>query len=195
MNKIFLTAALIVLFASGVALTVIVASNTEPMPFSVAGASPMTAPEVVGNSYAVAPYMLVKIYNAFEQSEEEAIYDTLAEVAADDALAQLYLERVGALAGGGLEADQTLHAMDILNLEARQDGENAVLVDATWRVVGTVGHNKHMHIRGNSYSAYLQLQPVDGTWQMTGFDLTDVDRSEAGQTRREGSTDDWEAAQ
>lgn len=192
MKKIFIAAAIVAIAAVGVSLTLISGGDIEAEPFVVPGHTPMTPSQLTAESYRVVPFMLVRIYAAFAENEEDTIYDALAEVAAGDALEQLYLERVGALAGGGLEPDQTLHAMDILHLESKQM-RRQVSVDAQWRVVGTVGHDEHLHVRGNTYSAELRLAPMDGAWRITTFELTDVDRSEAGQTRRDGTTDDWSA--
>ena len=139
----------------------------------------MTAVELGGEGYRITPAMLSVVYQAFGETEETRIYDGLAQVAAGDALEQLYLERLGAMAGGGLEPDQTIHDMALLGLSARSEGD-IVTMDAKWRVLGTVGHAEHMHVRGNAYSATLVLEPVDGNWRMTGFKLTDVDRTDAG---------------
>ncbi|MEL7465052.1 MAG: hypothetical protein AAFN79_13345 [Pseudomonadota bacterium] len=139
----------------------------------------MTATDVVRDGFKVAPAMLAVVYRAFGETEEAKIYDTLAEVSAGSALEQLYLERLGAMAGGGLEPDQTIHEMELLNLSARANGD-AVAMDAKWRVLGTVGHAEHMHVRGNAYSANLTIEPVEGAWRMTGFELRDVDRADAG---------------
>ena len=139
----------------------------------------MTAVEVGNEGYRVAPAMLSVVYKAFGETEEELIYDGLAEVAAGEALEQLYLERLGAMAGGGLEPDQTIHEMELLSLNARTNGD-MVVMDAKWRVLGTVGHAEHMHVRGNAYSAKLTLEPLNGAWRLTDFDLKDVDRTDAG---------------
>ena len=93
--------------------------------------------------------MLSVVYRAFGETEEARIYDALAEVAAGGALEQLYLERLGAMADGGLEPDQTIHEMELLGLSARS-ADNVVTIDAKWRVLGTVGHAEHMHVRGNA---------------------------------------------
>jgi hypothetical protein len=69
--------------------------------------------------------------------------------------------------------------MELLGLTSATEGD-AVRMDAKWRVLGTVGHAEHMHVRGNTYSAELVIEPVDGVWRMTGFTLTDVDRTDAG---------------
>ncbi len=139
----------------------------------------MTAAEVGGEGYRVTPALLSEVYKAFGETEESQIYDGLAKVAAGSALEQLYLERLGAMAGGGLEPDQTIHEMELLSLSARSQGD-AVTLDARWRVLGTVGHAEHMHVRGNAYAAELTLEPVEGAWRLTAFRLKDVDRTDAG---------------
>lgn len=143
------------------------------------GLGEMTVSDVSRDGYKVAPAILSVVYKAFGETEEAKIYDGLAEVSAGPALEQLYLERLGAMAGGGLEPDQTIHEMELLSLASRADGAT-VKMDAKWRVLGTVGHAEHMHVRGNAYSAGLVLEPVDGVWRLTGFELRDVDRTDAG---------------
>jgi hypothetical protein len=82
--------------------------------------------------------------------------------------------------GGGLdEADQELHSMELAGLSSRRSGDGFRMT-VSWRVVGTVGHATHLHVRGNTYAADLTVEPVDEGWRMTSFDLTDVDRSDAG---------------
>lgn len=49
-------------------------------------------------------------------------------------------------------------------------------------MLGTVGYSEHLHVRGNAYSAELTIEPVDGAWRITAFELTDVDRTDAGTT-------------
>ncbi|MDP5085643.1 MAG: hypothetical protein NWQ23_09500 [Yoonia sp.] len=140
----------------------------------------ISATEFRDASFQIVPEMLAVIYRAFAETEEEQIYDSLAQVSADEALETLYLERVGAMVGGGLdEADQELHAMELAGLSSRQEG-TTFNMNVTWRVVGTVGHATHLHVRGNTYAANLTIAPVDGAWRMTRFELTDVDRTDAG---------------
>jgi hypothetical protein len=124
--------------------------------------------------------MMAVIYRAFAETQEEQIYDSLAQVSAGEALETLYLERVGAMQGGGLdEADQELHSMELAGLSSRRSGDGFRMT-VSWRVVGTVGHATHLHVRGNTYAADLTVEPVDEGWRITSFDLTDVDRSDAG---------------
>jgi hypothetical protein len=164
--------------------TIIANSEREPVSYDVSGLEPMTPDGLAENFFLVAPELLTTVYRAFNETGEAEIYDSLAQVAAGDALEQLYLERVGAMVGGGLdpseEADQQIHTMEMLQIDQRRDGDRFNWT-SRWRVVGTVGHATHMHVRGNTYAAILTVEPVEGAWRLTGFELTDVDRSEAGE--------------
>lgn len=141
--------------------------------------APATAADVSADGFRVVPEVLRVVYEAFGETGEAEIYDRLAEVAAADALEALYLERIGALAEDGLEPDQQIHEMELIALSSRP-GRDTVEMAARWRVLGTVGHAEHLHVRGNAYAADLTLEPVEGAWRLTGFALTDVDRTGAG---------------
>lgn len=159
-------------------------------PYAAPGIEAMGLEQATAEAYKLAPALLMEVYGAFGETEEAAIYDRLAQVAAGPALEALYLERAGAMAGGGLtKSDQTIHEMRLLWLDTRREG--AVLrMDAQWLVIGRVGHSEHEHVRGNAYSAVLEVAPVEGAWRIQGFDLRDVDRSLAG-TRSPGEASTW----
>lgn len=183
-RRIALAGGGIVAVAAAIVFAVMSANPREPVPYAILGFEPMTADEVSEQFFLIAPDLLTAVYEAFNETEEAAIYDSLARVAADGALEALYLERIGAMAGGGLdpseEADQAIHTMEMIRIDNRREGETFIW-DARWRVVGTVGHTTHMHVRGNIYAAVLTLAPVDGVWRFIDFELTDVDRTEAGE--------------
>ena len=148
-------------------------------PISAPGlSSPVSAAGLAREAHVVLPIVLGRIYRAFSETEEGAIYDGLAGVAAGEALEALYLERAGALASGGLP-DQVVHEIRLLSGDWVADG-GAVRADIRWAVLGQVGHDAHTHMRGNAYGAELVIEPAGGAWRLTGFDLTDVDRTDAG---------------
>lgn len=150
--------------------------------FTAPGLDPMTIEEARAEFWRLTPALLLVVYDAFGQTEEDTIYDTLASVTHGEALEYLYLERVGAMAGGGLEeADQTIHEIKLLNTRVSRDG-SSLAIDASWQVIGTVGHAEHLHVRGNTYSADLSVAPVDGAWRITDFELLEVNRDAAGET-------------
>ena len=168
------------LAAAAIAVLALAGCKEERVEFIAPGLEIEAGAEMVSaESYKVIPAVLGRIYLAFGATEEDAIYDGLAEVAAGEALEALYLERVGAMASAGLEPDQQIHEMELLGLTSRIEG-GGVSVSAKWRVLGTVGHAEHLHVRGNAYSADLTLEPVNDAWRLTGFSLTDVDRTDAG---------------
>ena len=150
--------------------------------FSAPGLDPMTIEGAREEFWRLTPALLLVVYEAFGETQEDAIYDTLADVTHGDALEYLYLQRVGAMKGGGLdEVDQTIHEIKLLNTQVTREG-SALVIDAAWQVIGTVGHSEHMHVRGNTYSADLTVSPVEGAWRITDFELLDVNRDTAGET-------------
>ena len=157
------------------------ARRPAPGAYAAPGLKPM-GPDAAGKELStLLPALLLVVYDAFGRTEEAEIYDTLAVAAAGDALEILYLERAGAMVGGGLtESDQAIHEMRLVQAESEQSGET-FRIDAQWEVIGTVGHSEHLHVRGNTYRANLTIAPVDGAWKITGFELTDVDRQTAGE--------------
>lgn len=175
-------AGLVLLFAPLVVWTAAEHLRTpEPGEYSAPGHAPMGAETARNELFTLLPALLLVVYDAFSRTEEGDIYDTMAGVAAGQALDTLYLERAGAMVGGGLtESDQMIHEMRLIKASSRQSGET-FLLDAQWEVIGTVGHSEHIHVRGNTYSANLTIAPVDGAWKITGFELTDVDRQTAGE--------------
>jgi len=182
-TSLFVGAALIA--AAGVAALVLMPAQdqlSETAEFTAPGLEPLTIQEARTDFWRLTPALLLVVYDAFGQTEESAIYDTLAGVTHGDALEYLYLERVGAMAGGGLEeADQTIHEIKLLNTDVARDGAS-LAIDASWQVIGTVGHAEHLHVRGNTYSADLSISPIEGAWRITDFELLDVNRDTAGET-------------
>ena len=185
MNRKLLFAGLAVMGAISIAALVIMPMRTavsETDEFTAPGLDPMTIEEALTDFWRLTPALLLVVYDAFGQTEEDTIYDTLAGVTHGEALEYLYLERVGAMAGGGLEeADQTIHEIKILNTQVERDGAE-LAIDASWQVIGTVGHAEHLHVRGNTYSADLLVSPVEGAWRIIDFTLLDVNRDAAGET-------------
>ena len=124
--------------------------------------------------------LLDRVYTAFGQAEEGAIYDGLATAVASDLLTDLYLQRraaqVSELEEGGTSVimDIALEEMTILN-----STPSGYRIDAAWTVTGEVGHEDHRHERVNSYAAELTLGPADGEWRLVGFDLNRIERQEA----------------
>ena len=157
------------------------AKIAETEAFSAPGLDPLTIEAAREDFWRLTPALLLVVYEAFGETQEDAIYDTLARVTHGEALEYLYLERVGAMKGGGLdEVDQTIHEIKLLNTQVSRV-ESALEIAAAWQVIGTVGHAEHLHVRGNTYSADLTVSPVEGAWRITDFELLEVSREAAGE--------------
>jgi hypothetical protein len=172
-----LAALAVALLASGAALWLLRPTEAPALP-APGLAAPVDAEGLRGEGYGVTIAILNGVYAAFAETDEAAIYDGLATVAAGDALEDLYLERAGALATGGLP-DQLVHELTLTGGTWRM-ADGAMSADIRWAVMGEVGHSEHTHMRGNAYAAELTIAPAEGAWRLTGFRLTEVDRTEAG---------------
>ncbi|NNU79200.1 hypothetical protein HMH01_02000 [Halovulum dunhuangense] len=124
--------------------------------------------------------LLTRVYAAFGQEEEGAIYDGLVAAVAPGLVTDLYLQRRAAqvneppeMAGSAEILDVTLDEMTLLGRTA--DGYR---LDATWTVIGILGHEDHRHERVNRYSATMTLGPAAGEWRLTAFDLNQVRRQD-----------------
>jgi hypothetical protein len=169
----------VVALVVGVSTGLLLRDRGDPGGLAAPGlAVPVDAAGLVREGHVVVPTVLTGIYAAFAETEEAAIYDGLAQVAAGEALEALYLERAGSLAKGGLP-DQIVHELSMLSGSWRPE-DGAMRAEVRWAVLGEVGHAEHTHMRGNAYAADLLMEPTEAGWRLTGFDLTDVDRSEAG---------------
>lgn len=175
-------AALAGLSALAVGLPKASTSHSLSDTFTAPDLDPMTIDDAQTEFWRLTPALLLVIYDAFGKTGEAEIYDTLASVTHGEALEYLYLERVGAMAGGGLEeADQTIHEIKLLTTHLARDGAT-LKVDASWQVIGTVGHAEHLHVRGNTYTADLVVEPIEGAWRISDFNLREVNRDAAGET-------------
>lgn len=184
--RLFVTVVLVLVVAGAAAIGAawwigpIGAQRGTGLAFDAGDLGPLTAEQAAREAFRLAPALLLTVYDSFSETDDEAIYDRMAEAAAGDALETLYLERRAAMVGGGLDqSDQVIHELQLLTLETRRVGDT-LNMDAVWRVLGTVGHAEHKHVRGNAYSADLVIEPVDGAWKITDFHLRDVDRTAAG---------------
>jgi hypothetical protein len=120
--------------------------------------------------------LLSNIYRAFDYRDEEIIYDTLDHSLSGDLLTDTYLETRRSLelaSQGGARAK--VKEVEVIEVETERDGAGFVAV-GTWNVAAAVGHWGHIHQRRNQYLAELRVEPVDGVWKITSFELIEESR-------------------
>ncbi|MHA7879915.1 MAG: hypothetical protein ACX931_09000 [Saccharospirillum sp.] len=140
-------------------------------------ASSPAVPISTEHPYEVMTRILEQVYLAFGEETEEAIYDALADVAEGEVLTELYLQRRQSLVSRNFTDDTTaIHGVELLFLDLNHQG-NRWQARARWQVIGSVGHEEHEHLRGNTYEADLTLQRGDAGMKIKAFELLDVVRN------------------
>lgn len=129
--------------------------------------------------HPVLSELLRRVYSAFGEEEEFAIYDGLSSAVASDLLTDLYLQRRAAqeqeYSDGGKVTIREVEITDLIPLPAP---ENTHFINTSWTVRGLVEHGEHQHERINSYTAKLELGIANGEWRLTGFNLDTIRREE-----------------
>ena len=138
------------------------------------------APEVTDEQAGEILYSLLKnVYRAFDFREEEDVYDRLALSTAGGLLEEVYLQNRKSFEvkrAGGAQArvkEVEIKKAEVDDVEGNPLG---LLFRAEWTAMGEVGHWGHIHIRQNEYRADITVEPVDGSWKITGLELLEEKR-------------------
>jgi hypothetical protein len=120
--------------------------------------------------------LLWNIYQAFESTQEDAIYDRLAFSVSGDLRETLYLQnRQAFLLQDG--AQSKINAIEIKRLTKLSSTFNqAYLFDCEWLVIGDVIHWGHQHRRENLYRANIKISPIEGNWKIIELESTGQER-------------------
>lgn len=161
--------------AIGVAATWRVAPVEVPLPWTTA--SPPAGPE----ARAIFEGLHARIYRAFDEEHEPAIYDALAEAVDGPLLEWLYTRIYSDLVmrdqGGAVAKAEGVDIQRITTLPAQGA---AFKVRATWQVTGTVTHWGHAHQRVNTYTAVYTIDRRDAAWKVVAVEPIDQQRSPPG---------------
>lgn len=150
--------------------------------YSVPDSPGMTVEVAFELFHKLTPSLLLVVYQAFEETQEDARFDALARVSHGEARDYFYRQGVEEMKGGGLvNAARSLHEIELLSTKVRRK-DNSLVLDAAWQVIGNVEQSEHVHVRGNTYSADLTISPVEGAWRITEFELRGVNSDTAGET-------------
>jgi hypothetical protein len=133
--------------------------------------------------------LLKNVYRAFDFRAEAVVYDKLALSVDGDLLADIYLQNRKSFAvqkAGGAQAK--IKAVDILAAvpARREDRPLAYDIRGNWKAMGTVGHWGHVHMRTNLYDAIVTVEAVDDSWKITGLELLEETRIDAGAGQESG---------
>jgi len=129
--------------------------------------------------------LLEQIYAAFNQREEEQVYDQLDAVVDGPMLRELYLEIRRSMAveeqGGAIARAGNLELLECEPTENTGSEAYAEKFRCRWQVEGTVEHWGHIHSRTTTYLANLTIAPrteETGTrWKLTNINLINQQQS------------------
>jgi hypothetical protein len=131
------------------------------------------------NAKLILHSLLKNVYRAFDFREEEDVYDKLAISASGDILTDIYLQNRKSFkvkrAGGAQARVKEVEILDVV-INSNEEKTRALDLKAKWTAMGTVGHWGHIHTRQNWYDAVVTIEPVDGSWKITGLELLEEKR-------------------
>jgi hypothetical protein len=170
-----------VLLQYGLVVLLIAASLLLYPYLQVSIAKPGSIASRVSNDQAkvILHSLLKNVYRAFDFREEGDVYDKLAISASGDLLADLYLQNRKSFevkrAGGAQAKVKEIEILDVA-VESNPDDTSALDLQSKWTAMGTVGHWGHIHTRKNHYEAVVTIEPVNGSWKITGLELLEEKR-------------------
>ncbi|MDP6116993.1 MAG: hypothetical protein QF437_20405 [Planctomycetota bacterium] len=137
------------------------------------------------NSAALFSALLSNIYRSFDYTDEDDIYDTLAQSVDGPMLDKIYNQVYQSLLqreeGGAVSMVQRVEIVEskVDQKEPMADASSARLsIHCRWRVHGAVEHWGHSHRRLNEYQASYVLMPRDGRWKITAVEVKEQKRIE-----------------
>jgi len=124
--------------------------------------------------------VLSDTYQAFNISDENELYDTLAESVTGNLVDDLYLDNRRRLTAGTRQGTKvTIRSVNVLEIGEPVEGmttDDGYSYDCRWAVVARVQHLQHVHHRQQIYSGVLTLQADEGRWKVAGVELHSEDR-------------------
>ncbi|MCB1226466.1 MAG: hypothetical protein KDK99_11690 [Verrucomicrobiales bacterium] len=132
-------------------------------------AKPISEPE---EAQKVVSPLLRNIYRAFDQRDEEAVYDVLARGVDGPLLKKTYLDVLDALSldekeGARVRVNEFAAEVEKLT----PDSEGGFTALTSWSVLGSVDHWGHKHTRTNVIEAEVTVQPRGDVWKITGIEV------------------------
>ena len=173
LGRVWLAAAVVV--GTGAVLSKGVGTIEVTSPFGPAVTLPSTE-----EALAVFAPLHANIYRAFDYTEDERIYDTLAETVEGDLLDRVYAEVYGSLilrkAGGAVSRVEKTEILESQVEYSEDPDARRFAVVSRWRVRGAVTHQKHTHRRLNEYQARFEVRWQGEDWKISDMKVLKKDR-------------------
>jgi hypothetical protein len=122
--------------------------------------------------------ILEGVYHAFNFRDEDTQYDVLAQVLAEPALTETFLETNRTVKSRQREGSQVKVQSVVVTAAqpAPLPDKAGFAAKCEWRTRGQIGHWGHFHDRSNLFTADLKIEIQDGHWKATAFQLRNRER-------------------
>lgn len=128
----------------------------------------------------VVSRVLSDTYHAFNLTDENELYDRLAESVTGDLIDDLYLDSRRRLTAGTREGAEVtvrdVRVLDIGESDSETRSGSALAYDCRWVVTARVRHLQHVHHRRNVYNGVLALRVDGDRWKIAGIELRSEER-------------------
>jgi hypothetical protein len=125
------------------------------------------------------------IYRSFDYTEEEDVYDALAQSVTGDLLDSLYAELAAGLEmqledGAAISRVQSVEYLstEFVPRDEPDAAETSFDIVAAWRVTGAVFHWGHSHTRTNEYKARYTVTGTSDGWRIGASQVLEQSRIE-----------------
>ncbi len=123
--------------------------------------------------------VLSNTYTAFNEEDEEKLFEALSRNVDAELLDNVYLDSRRRLSMGLREGAE----VSVEEVKLNELGDPAQLSDTEmleypvrWTVTARVRHLKHIHYRKNSYTGTVALKSIDNQWKISKISLSSEDR-------------------
>ena len=128
--------------------------------------------------------LLKNVYRSFDFRNESDVYDKLALIVQGDLLEKIVLQMRRSLSDRrAVGAQARVNDIEILEATAEplpSNDDESFRIKTKWTTQGSVSHWGQIDIRKNYYDAIVNIKDIDGYWMITGLDLLEQKRLDAG---------------
>ncbi|MCH4822293.1 hypothetical protein ML462_03825 [Gramella lutea] len=123
--------------------------------------------------------VLSNTYTAFNEEDEEKLFEALSQNVDAELLDNVYLDSRRRLSMGlreGAEVSVEEVKLNELGDPAQKTDSDIFEYPVKWTVTARVRHLKHIHYRKNSYTGTVALKSIDNQWKISKISLSSEDR-------------------
>ncbi|KPK28942.1 MAG: hypothetical protein AMJ61_00080 [Desulfobacterales bacterium SG8_35_2] len=134
----------------------------------------------VDTARRVLQQILEDIYQAFNLTDEDLLYDRLSQNVGDNLVADIYLDSRRRLTAGVRQgAKVTVQEVSIYSVKKIDDnmaGMAEFEYECKWAVTARVQHLQHVHHRKNIYDGIIKIKANEDRWKIEDIALRSEDR-------------------